>query len=218
MKQIKLITMIVALVCLAASCKKEPVTYRFAEEDKLKLLPHYIEGKIFTFANENGEERKMKVINVEHGIIQHRTPGGLGGGPDYYYYFEYKYFYMQDPNSNGEFYFLIHRLPINLRLAEENIYKEFPSHSQVTFNVTAFLLHYYMQGTFTFNQSITNMTIDNITYEKVHQCEDFFKPSNPSNLSLEDYWGIKTIYYDEFNGIIGFDDINNHEWRLKNSK
>ena len=64
MKKLRFISILFATSLLLAGCKREPVTYRFTEEDKLKLLPHYIEGKILTFQNETGEERKFKVEKI----------------------------------------------------------------------------------------------------------------------------------------------------------
>jgi hypothetical protein len=65
MSRIKFITLILALACLGAGCEKKNVTYRFTNMDKLKLLPHYTEGRIFTFQNEDGEERKFKVTRTQ---------------------------------------------------------------------------------------------------------------------------------------------------------
>jgi hypothetical protein len=214
MKQIKLITMIVALVCLAASCKKEPVTYRFAEEDKLKLLPHYIEGKIFTFANENGEERKFKVEGIEQDISQYWESGGMMGGDKYYFFCEYKQFELVDLSNQNHFVSGMYSFPVDENKSKENIYKHFPSHLLGKFGRSSSFLLYHFTIDFIFNQPVQTFNFNGIIYNNVIVIYNEEAENSDGGMLID----AKVVYYDIYQGIIGFDDINNHEWRLKNSK
>ncbi|MDR1345902.1 MAG: hypothetical protein LBK03_04280 [Bacteroidales bacterium] len=210
MKKLKLALILAAIILLSGGCKKEIVTYRFTEEDKLKLLPHYIEGKIFTFVNENGDTRKFKVVEFKQGIFQEREYRGLGGNDEYYFFYEYKHVDLIDIETQNKFRISIYRKPINIDLAKENLFKELPSQLLGTIGKSdpfTFGIHFIYDGitsTFTFN---------GITYVNVYELPQ--KDVKKDGGMLID---ATITYYDEYQGIIGFDDINNHQWRLKNSK
>ncbi|MDR1345900.1 MAG: hypothetical protein LBK03_04270 [Bacteroidales bacterium] len=214
MKPIKVTLWIVALVCLAASCKKEPVTYRFAEEDKIKLLPHYIKGKIFTFVNENGKTRKFKVVEFKQYIKLDAVLGGMYGGGEEYFYFEYKRIDMIDLASNNKFRININRYPKDVELARNNIYKSYPSYLIITigsgYPLSPFNFGIYFNNEYGKSTHVINGTV----HENVFVIENEAAQSTEVGMLLD----AKTIYYDEYQGLVGFDDINNHQWRLKNSK
>jgi hypothetical protein len=205
MKALKIISMLIATILLLNGCKKEPVTYRFTEEDKLKLLPHYIEGKIFTFVNENEEERKFKVFSIINHVAKLIMPNGMYVADDEYYFYEEKRILLIDLLSQETFRITLRRLPVNGEVARSNIYKIFPSH---------------LCGLICDN--FYNYSID-IIYENEQNSVEINKIyfHNVINLSVNTqvYSGTlkdaSVIYYDEYQGIIGFDDINDHQWRLK---
>jgi hypothetical protein len=208
MKPIKVTLWIVALVCLAASCKKEPVTYRFAEEDKLKLLPHYIEGKIFTFVNENGDEKGFKVSSIINHMARLIMPNGMYVADDEYYFYEEKRIFLIDLLSQKTFRITLRRLPIDGEKARSDIYKNFPSH------LCGLICDNF------YNYSVDIIYKDEQNSMKIN--ETYFYNVINLNVNTQIYSGTLKdaciIYYDIYQGLIGFDDINNHQWRLKNSK
>jgi hypothetical protein len=211
MKALKITLLLITTVLLLSSCKKETVTYRFDEEDKIKLLPHYIKGKIFTFANEAGEERKFKVEEIIQYTKQDFVIGGMMGRDDYYFYYEHKRFNMKDLSTQYTFFISIRRYPINVEQARENIYKKQASHLRVL--IGGIELGYYFDFDFNLSQTSQPCTFNGITYTDVIVA--------PNDL-IKDVGGMlmdaKIVYYDVYQGIVGFDDINNHKWRLVNSK
>jgi hypothetical protein len=212
MKPIKIILLIVALVCLAASCKKEPVTYRFTEEDKLKLLPHYIEGKIFTFANENGETRKFKIEKVyPDQVAQYWLPGGLGGANQEYFFHEYKGFAIIDLTTQNTFGLIIKCFPVNLEEAKLNIYKKFPSLLIGSFDSN---LPYYFSIEFEYDMNKTTISINGINYQNIFEILNQNSANKTGGMLID---AVK-IYFDEYQGLIGFDDYYGKQWRLENSK
>jgi hypothetical protein len=209
MKALKITLLLIATVLLLNGCKKESVTYHFTEEDKLKLLPHYIEGKIFTFMNETGEERRFKVLEFKQGIFQEREYRGLGGNDEYYFFYEYKHIDLIDMETQNRFRISIYRKPINIDLAKEKPFKKLPSQLLGTIGKSdpfRFSIHFVYDG-------ITSTFIFNgITYINVYELHQE---------NTEEFGGMlidaTIVYYDEYQGIIGFDDINDHQWRLKNN-
>jgi hypothetical protein len=212
MKPIKITLWIVALACLAASCKKEPVTYRFTEEDKLKLLPHYIEGKIFTFVNENGEERKFKVEKKYQKIeTNHWLGGGCGGNCHDAFYCECIYINFIDLETQHSFYLTMARFPIHVNEAEQDNYQLQPSALFGIFSRDVFQ-GYYFAIHFNLDETVQTFNFNGIAYNNVIVIHNS-KAKNSGGGMLID---AKTVYYDIYQGLIGFDDINNHQWRLEN--
>jgi hypothetical protein len=215
MKPIKIILLIVALVCLAASCKKEPVTSRFAEEDKLKLLPHYIEGKIFTFVNENGEERKFQVEKIEQKIAaQHWIYGFCGGNCHDAFYCEPKYIDLIDLGTRNTFYLTFARFPIDFTKAQQDNYHMQPSSLLGQFRRSTTSFSYYFAIHFNLDETVQTFNFNGIAYNNVIVTHNNEAENSDGGMLID----AKTVYYDIYQGLIGFDDIHDHEWRLKNSK
>ena len=107
------------------------------------------------------------------------------------------------------------KLPLNIELAKENVYKKYPS------SVTAAIRYIQFwnsleDATIDFEQPKIEMTIDGKTFSNV------FVLASGSNSIIENpqlngeilIRDVNVIYYDEKDGIIGFDDLNGNEWRI----
>ena len=215
MKNLKLllVTTTAFLLFVATSCEKEPVTYRFTEEDKLKLLPHYIEGKILTFVNEIEEERKFKIEKIEYIISsQYWIMGGCGGSCYEKFYCEPKNIYFIDLTTKNTFYLSLARFPIDYHKACDNWHRLQPSSIFGQYCTTGWLSPYYFWISFNFEEIVQTFNFNGITYRDVIAATPIDGANNYGGGMLTD---AKIIYYDKYQGLIGFDDVNNQQWRLK---
>jgi len=218
MKPLKIILTLTVTLFLSISCNKEIVTYNFINDDQSKLLHHYTIGKIFTFVNHDGDERQFEVVNVEHKIIQECKSSGISG-PRYYFYYEKKNFELKDFRNENYYNLIIQRYPKDILAAKNNIYKKFPSYLFLkieSYGIDGYhdgMYDYYgmMPVEFSFEEEITTLTINSITYKRVHI---LFREEDCSSGGT--FNEAKYTYYDEDHGFIGFDTYDGHEWRLRN--
>jgi len=212
------------------SCEKKMVTYRFTDKDKLKLLPHYTEGKIFTFLNSDKDERKFEVVDIKQEIIQLYLTGGMGGTPHYAFYYEKKRILLKD-YRNEKIYFLdIIKYPIDYSSAKTKSHKKFPSRlilesSGIPYD-NEYTGHGFFLLTFNYDEPTTTLSSNGFTYNKVHIIDR--NPNkvigaglDPDEWANTDFGGTfnmaKYIYFDEDYGIIRFDSYDGQQWRLENN-
>jgi hypothetical protein len=203
MKKITSLLFVLAATLLFSACDKDPVTYRFEKDDEAKLLPHYTVGKILTFRNELGEERKFEVSKSEKKIMQDWVNVGMGGVSDHYYFFyELKNILISDILSHDKFLAItLWQFPTDQEKARNNIYKKYESH----------LIERIGDKPFHFDQNQISWNIDDITYDNVVKFQR-------TNFSTSEYlfYEIIIFYYDIYQGLIEFQDINDHQWKLVN--
>jgi hypothetical protein len=71
-----------------------------------------------------------------------------------------------------------------------------------------------IQSTFLdYSEPLINLTINAVTYNKVRKIVITPNPFPNPNWKLP---SLKNIYFDQNKGVIGFDDMQNNEWRLQN--
>ncbi|MCL2436273.1 MAG: hypothetical protein FWD09_09105 [Lentimicrobiaceae bacterium] len=216
-KYISILLILLSTIFLCTNCEKEPVTYRFTDADKLKLLPHYTEGKIITFANEIGEERKFKVEKIEQIISeQFWIMGGCGGNCHNYFYCESKYIYLIDLETHNKFYLTLARFPLEYNKAAQDKYRLLPS-SLLGRCSSGWDFDHYFSFSFNTEETIQTFIFNGITYRDViiiNRGEvQYGWIDNPGMFN-----DAQIVYYDIYQGLIGFDDINDHQWRLDNRK
>jgi len=221
-KKLYLRKVVAIAICLAgitafSGCGKERVTYRFTEKDKPKLLSHYIEGEVLTFVNEKEEERKFKIVKVEQRVVsQHWMGGGCGGNCHDWFYCEPKFFYLTDLATQQEFYFSLARFPIAQNEAEQDGYHLHPSSLFGLFATVSWFTYSFIFE-FSFDEEVQRQRYsDNqFTYNNNMIIINFAKAG-----SWDEGGGMltdaKVIYYDIYQGLMGFDDIKNQQWRLSN--
>ncbi|MDR3048020.1 MAG: hypothetical protein LBU51_10520 [Bacteroidales bacterium] len=200
MKRIKIL-LFFAAVLLFGACNKDPVTYRFEKEDEAKLLPHYTVGKILTFRNELGEERKFEVSKSEKKIMQDWVNVGMGGVSDHYYFFyEIKNILLLDIFLQEEFGIHFKQYPIDQEKARKNIHRKYESHLKGGIDDVFF----------DFEKKYVSRNVNGVNYNEVIELHgtDF------SPLFL--FHNVNVLYYDIYHGIIEFQDMNNHHWELIN--
>ncbi|MDR3046287.1 MAG: hypothetical protein LBU51_01570 [Bacteroidales bacterium] len=200
MRKIKNITLILATLLLFAACDKDPVTYRFEKEDEAKLLPHYTVGKILTFRNEVGEERKFEVTDYAQNIWQDWENVGMGGADMYYFFYESKGIHLLDISSQKKFGIAIRKYPIDLEKARNNIHKKYKSR----------LVGSFADQSWNMGQNQSSRTVNSIIYNNVIEIQR----SDFSSIYL--FYDVIVMYYDIYQGLIEFQDKNNHQWKLAN--
>jgi hypothetical protein len=211
----------IAISCILISCeKKEVAYYHFRDSDWDKLLDHYIKGKSLVFKNAEGEER---VFDVYFETFSQKEQYAVGMGffsesaGDYFYYDTKRIgFVTRDANKK---LFFIHalRFPENTEIAKSDIYTEFPSR----FHVTIEFFPYWNNPAQSYLTIVadtlkTEMTINGSIYKNVVT----FHSERSEAYQAEDGYvkDVNILYYDEIQGIIGFDALNGQQWKLVNDQ
>jgi hypothetical protein len=217
MKTINIILSIAATIFLLNSCGKESVTYRFTDEDKPKLLSHYTEGKILTYINEIGEERKFKIGKVEQRLETQDWIYRYCEGAGYaYFYCEPKFIHFTDLETQVTFYLSLSRFPINMQKASIDNTQLQPSSLFAQFHIEDGWWdshYYYFRFFFNLNEPVITVTCDEVNFDNVIVTTNYSTEGNGGALLKT-----KTTYYDIFKGLVGFDDYFGNQWRLKNEK
>ena len=218
-KTFLLCAIIIALLFVACEKEKEFVTYSFTSDDRLKLLLHYIEGKFFSFGD---DERKFKVIGIRQLVRQNVDFAGKSGTDKHYFYYEEKQITLEDYESGRQYTLRIRRYPINVQEAEDNPYKKYPSRLSLNidghrypYNVYDVSKNRYSES-FSYGDATTTLSANGLTFTKVHildrsryrdDWQGYF-----GSMFNEAYY----TYFDEDYGIVGFDSFAGTQLRLEN--
>jgi len=219
MKQIKIILFITAIIFLLNNCDKDkkPVTYRFTDEDKPKLLPHYTEGEILTFVNEIGEERKFKIEKIEQRVETQDWIYRYCDGECYaYFYCEPKFIHLIDLETQVTFYLSLSRFPLDMQKARIDNYHMQPSSLFGQFYIEDgwWSSHYYsFRFFFKLDEPRKMVTCNGINYDNVITITNYSTYGNGESGGA--LIGTKTVFYDIYQGLIGFDDYYGRQWRIK---
>lgn len=213
------------VIMLFSNCRKDAlntvVYYNFQSSDRERLLP-YTENQVLVFKSQTGQERNFQVCCVSKNYKEWHTVG-MGFFTTYaasYYYYDTKEIeFVSKPATVGGFRIQFTRWPEDTELAESNIYKKFPSKLTAYFSSFPYWNAKDASGNASHSIIIDytlpkiKMLVNGVNYEQVM----VFRSNNdlPLNLSYLNYpKDVNVIYYDERQGLIGFDDINGNQWRL----
>jgi hypothetical protein len=220
MKKVFLFTTIIILASFFLSCsEEEEAYYRFSSQDNKRLLP-YTEGQVLKFYNQNNEERTFTIRAVS---IWKKEQYAVGMGfftssAAYYFYYDKKEIYFVDSKIvvlpvPSHIYFK--RWPLNTELAKQNTYTEYPS------KFSGVISHFSWNGDYLsidYEQKKIEMFVNERTYKNVfvlNSGNDTIIKFIRANGDIL-YRDVNVFYYDEMEGIIGFDDLNGNKWRLSN--
>lgn len=194
--------------------------YNFKSTDLDKLLP-YTENQQLIFKNQMGDERIFQVKRVSK-YFKNSYTVGMGFFTSYaakYFDYDKKNIFFHNELA-GEFEINFIRWPNNTELAESNIYYEYPS------SFSAYIDSFpYWNGLS--NENVpssyikidyslikTTMAINGTIYNDVLKFVSNNNASLPSS-NPNCPKNVNVIYYDAKKGIIGFDDLDNKNWRLQ---
>ena len=228
MKKAFLFTKIIFLAFLILSCNKEETKeayYYFSPIDSQRLLP-YTEGQVLDFFNQSNEKRTFSIYAVSTSIKTQWTVGMgfFSSAAGYYFYYDRKEITLIDSKRGDPFNISFIRWPLNTELAKENKYTEYPSEFYGAIQYMRFWNGREEDGglessvSVDYDQSKIEMNVNGKMYKNV------FKLTSGNDSIIEYPWSdgtilykdVNVIYYDEIEGIIGFDDLNGNEWRLNN--
>ncbi len=217
----KLILLFVIILNLSCSNDKNEVGdglpyFQFKQTDNDKFIISTEVGKLLIYKNQDNAELKFKVL-------KNKTEKKLESKGDFVYGL-YKYFYydeqrIQFGNENAEpteyydeftsFYISLKRFPKVFQLNPTVISNE----SIFIANIGLTPFDNSSNAFLNYSEPLTSLTINSQVFTKVRKVilSTNLYPNPNSTLK-----GLTSIYFDQNKGIIGFDDIENNQWRLQN--
>jgi len=217
----KLILLFVILLNLSCSNDETEVGdglpyFPFLQVDNDKFINATEVGKILIYKNQNSAELKFKVLK-NRTDKQLESRGTFVVGSYKYFYFDEQRIEMQstlfaegDFCCNSSFYLSLKRWPETFQtyptvISQDSKFITVIGIIPFNNNVQNILIDY--------SEPLINLTINTVTYNKVRKIEIAPNPFPHPNWQLP---SLKNIYFDQNKGVIGFDDIQNNEWRLQN--
>ncbi len=210
------------VVILNLSCSPDKVSsgdglsyFQFLPQDNDKFITSTEVGKILIYKNQNNDELKFKVLkNTTEKQLESRDSFVVGS---------YKYFYydeqriqlgdiLEEPSqyyAYDSFFISIKRVPKVFQLSPTVISSE----SQLVAVIGLRPFDNTDVAFLNYSEPLMTLTINSQVYTKVRKVT---LPNNPyphANATLK---GLTSIYFDQNKGLIGFDDIQNNQWRLQN--
>ncbi|MFV8333770.1 hypothetical protein ACNQGB_17720 [Flavobacterium sp. XS1P32] len=217
----KLILLFVLIVNLSCSSDKTGVGdglpyFQFLQVDNDKFINSAEVGKILIFKNQNNGELKFKILkNNTEKQLESKTDF-VNGSYKYFYYDEQRIEMQSTLLADGDFccsssfYLSLKRWPKTYQTNPTVISQD----SKFITNIGLIPFSTGIQNTFLdYSESLINLSINGITYTKVRKIEITPNPFPNPNWQLP---SLKNIYFEQNKGVIGFDDLQNNEWRLQN--
>jgi hypothetical protein len=191
------------------SVPKEIAYYQFTPEDMQRLLP-YTKGQVLKFTNQNNKERTFTIHSVN--TIKKQRMVGSGFFSSDYFYYDVKEITLIDSKTKWfDIYF--NRYPLDEELAKNDRYTKYPSKF---YGCTSFIPFWngFENGmpriSINYEQTKIEMAVNGKIYKNV-----FILDSGSDSVIWDEFSrDVNVIYYDEIEGIIGFDDLNGNQWRL----
>ena len=217
----KIILLLVIILNISCSDDKTEIGdglpyFSFLQVDNDKFINSTEVGKILIYKNQNNAELKFKVLkNKTEKQLESR--GTFVVGSYKYFYYDEQRIEMQstlfadgDFCCSSSFYLSLKRWPKTYQTNPTAISQD----SKFITNIGLIPFSTGVQSTFLdYSEPLISVTINTITYNKVRKIEITPNPFPNPNWQLP---SLKSIYFDQNKGVIGFDDIQNNEWRLQN--
>ena len=217
----KIILLLVIILNLSCSNDKTEVGdglpyFPFLQVDYDKFINSTEVGKILIYKNQNNAELKFKVVkNKTEKQLESR--GTFVVGSYKYFYYDEQRIEMQstlfadgDFCCSSSFYLSLKRWPKTYQTSPTVISQD----SKFITNIGLIPFSTGIQSAFLdYSEPLINLTINAVTYNKVRKIEIIPNPFPNPNWQLP---SLKYIYFDQNKGVIGFDDMQNNEWRLQN--
>lgn len=216
-------TIFLFLIILNLSCSNDTTLvgddipyFQFQQSDNDKFINSTQVGKILIYKNQNNAELKFKVVkNKTEKQLESR--GTFVVGSYKYFYYDEQRIEMQstlfadgDFCCSSSFYLSLKRWPITYQTSPTVISQD----SKFITNIGLIPFSTGIQSTFLdYSEPLINLTINAVTYNKVRKIEITPNPFPNPNWQLP---SLKNIYFDQNKGVIGFDDVDNNQWRLQN--
>jgi hypothetical protein len=217
----KIILLLVIILNISCSDDKTEIGdglpyFTFLQVDNDKFINSAEVGEIMIYKNQNNAELKFKVLkNKTEKQLESR--GTFVVGSYKYFYYDEQRIEMQstlfadgDFCCSSSFYLSLKRWPKTYQTNPTAISQD----SQFITNIGLIPFSTGVQSTFLdYSEPLISVTINTITYNKVRKIEITPNPFPNPNWQLP---SLKSIYFDQNKGVIGFDDMQNNEWRIQN--
>ena len=216
----KLILLFVVIVNFSCSKDKLEVGdglpyFKFLPDDNDKFINSTEVGKILIYKNQNNAELKFIVLkNKTEKQLESR--GTFVVGSYKYFYFDEQRIQLGDISDQptqyyeySSFFISVKRFPKVFQLNPTVISSE----SKLITNIGLRPFDNSETAFYDYSESLISLTINSQVYTKVR------KKTLPTNLypnPNSTLKGLTNVYFDQNKGVIGFDDIQNNEWRLQN--
>ncbi len=227
MKTKPAILSLLVLTLLMSSCKKENNNsvlpyYQFTEEDRSKLLVSSDAGKQLVYKNEDGEERRFKIIASSTEKLSYVTGTFWSNYVTTYFYYDQQHILLQyaDVTTAYDFEITLQRYPLgsdyNLQTPVKGspafiAYIRFPLWNKYSDTLT-FDNKFFID----FTLPVTSLTLNGKVYPNVRTIESGETQSLGLTSSQPAFqMNVNKLYYDQNYGIIGFDDTDGKRWRLQ---
>ncbi|MFY7936807.1 MAG: hypothetical protein ACOVOQ_05485 [Flavobacterium sp.] len=217
----KIIILLAIIATFGCSSDKEEISdnlqyFKFQQTDSDKFINSTEVGKVLIYKNQNNSELKFKVL-INKTEKQLESRGDFVYGSTKYFYYDEQRIELQstlfadgDFCCNSSFYLSLKRWP--------KVYQTNPTiisqDSKFITNIGLVPFQTGVQSVFLdYSEALISITINGITYNRVRKIEITPNPFPNPNWQLP---SLKYIYFDQNKGVIGFDDLQNNEWRLQN--
>ena len=217
--KIKKILAAIMFVSILTSCSKDEPTeayYNFRNNDFDKLLNIELNSTI-KYKNQFGDEIIYVTNEVTEEYKNQLSQGSwvLPGSIKYFYYDRKVIELNSNDFNNFTIKYNFNRFPIDVEQAKENDFIEYPS----KFNGSVYVYLWNGIGdhgnvNINYENGVTEMMINGTNYQNII----IIQSNNPDPIiySSSPERNVNIIYYDLYNGIVGFDDLNNNQWRIIN--
>lgn len=217
----KLILLFAFIVSFSCSNDKNAVDnlpyFKFSEQDSEKFINPLEVGKILIYKNQNNSELKFEVIkNKTEKKLESKGNWVYASYSEKFFYYDEQKIEMQSTlfSIDPPFYISLKKWPINFNNGANRNPVIISQDSRFIANIG---LYPFQTGTsdlfLDYSEPIQSLTINGTTFNKVRKIEIAPNPFPNPNWQLP---SLKKIYFEQNKGVIGFDDIENNEWRLQN--
>ena len=169
------------------------------------------------YKNQNGEYITYEIFDVSSDYKNQVSQGSfvLPGSIKYFYY-DKKEVRLHSSSTDNLIRYQFSRFPIDFEQAKEDEYTEFPSefYGSVFFRLWNELDNNRAEIDIDFESETESLLVNGINYEKVIKI--YSGNPNPIISNSNATRNVNVILYDINHGIIGFDDLDNNQWRITN--
>jgi len=214
----KILTVLIFLSILISCSKDEPTEayYNFRNNDFDKLLNIELNSTI-KYENQFGDEIIHTTNEVTEQYKDQLSQGSwvLPGSIKYFYYDRKVIELNSSDFNNYTIKYKFNRFPIDVEQAKENDFTEYPS----KFNGSVYVYLWNGIGdngniNINYENGVVEMMINGTNYQNII----IIQSNNPDPIiySSSPERNVNIVYYDLYTGIVGFDDLNNNQWRIMN--
>ena len=210
-------TILIFLLITNCSIFEDPIQayYNFENNDFNKLLSLEL-NNVIKYENQFGEEIIYEVSQVSDEFKNQRSKGNwVTSTVNKLFFFDEKNIELKSSSENCCIEYRFFRYPIDNEQAEENEYKKYPSE----FYGSVYLYFWNGIGDYgkidiNYQNEKVNMLINGVNYENVIVIKS--NSDTPRIISSSTDRNVNIVYYDIIKGIVGFDDLDNKQWRIIN--